>query len=65
MAYEICHTVGITHLDMEPSVQENVAQDHFLQILSDTECGRQLNMWRPFTMSEAVDAAARYAALGP
>ena len=60
LAHDIRHAVGIAYADMAASAQERLALDHLVHALSDTGCGAQLAMWRPPTMSQADDAAARY-----
>ena len=65
LAHDIRRAVGIAYADMAASMQERLALDHFVQALSESDCGAQLAMWRPPTMSQAVDAAARYEVARP
>ena len=65
LAHDIRRAVGSAYADMATSAQERLALDHFVQAPSDSDCGAQLAMWHPPTMSQAVDATASYEAARP
>jgi len=63
LAHDICHAVRITHANMAVPAQESVALYWFIQAMAELDLRFQLSVWRPATVREAADIAARWVAV--